>query len=62
MVLGTYYNPTVTAIGYIKVLAAGKLIAGFDILKVLSLGASAYYKKRDDVCTWLPSGANMRQS
>ena len=50
MVLGTYYNPTVTAIGYIKVLAAGKLIAGFDILKALSLGASArLYSKRDDV-------------
>ena len=45
MVLGTYYNPTVTAIGYIKVLAAGKLIAGFDILKALSLGASACYTR-----------------
>ncbi|HEV8504463.1 MAG TPA: hypothetical protein VGQ53_03655 [Chitinophagaceae bacterium] len=35
MVLGTYYNLTVTAIGYIKVLAASKLITGFDILKAL---------------------------
>ena len=60
MVLGTYYNPTVTAIGYIKVLAAGKLIAGFDILKALSLGASAcLYSKRDDVWSWLHPGTDM---
>jgi len=41
MVLGTYYNLTVTTIGYIKVLAAVNLITDFDILKALSLGASA---------------------
>jgi glutamate synthase domain-containing protein 2 len=46
MVLGTCYNLTVTAIGYIKVLAAGRLITGFDILKALSLGASACYTAR----------------
>ncbi len=31
---------------HIKVLAAGKIITGFDILKVLSLGASACYSAR----------------
>jgi glutamate synthase domain-containing protein 2 len=31
---------------HIKVLAAGKLITGFDILKALSLGASACYSAR----------------
>jgi len=46
MVLGTYYNLALTAIGYIKVLAAGKLITGFDILKSLSLRASACYIAR----------------
>lgn len=32
--------------GHIKILAAGKIITGFDILKVLSLGASACYSAR----------------
>jgi glutamate synthase domain-containing protein 2 len=32
--------------GHIKVLAAGKLITGFDILKAFSLGASACYTAR----------------
>jgi glutamate synthase domain-containing protein 2 len=31
---------------HIKILAAGKIITGFDILKVLSLGASACYSAR----------------
>jgi glutamate synthase domain-containing protein 2 len=31
---------------HIKILAAGKIITGFDILKVLSLGASACYSSR----------------
>ena len=30
----------------IKIIAAGKIITGFDILKVLSLGASACYSSR----------------
>lgn len=32
--------------GHIKVIAAGKIITGFDILKVLALGASACYSAR----------------
>ena len=32
--------------GHIKILAAGKIITGFDILKALSLGASACYSAR----------------
>jgi len=32
--------------GHIKIIAAGKIITGFDILKVLSLGASACYSAR----------------
>jgi len=32
--------------GHIKVFAAGKIITGFDILKVMSLGASACYSAR----------------
>jgi len=60
MVLGTYYNLTVTTIGYIKVLAAVNLITGFDILKALSLGASACLcSKRDDVCSWLYPGSDL---
>src|SRR5688500_17986647 len=31
---------------HIKILAAGKIITGFDIIKVLSLGASACYSAR----------------
>jgi isopentenyl diphosphate isomerase/L-lactate dehydrogenase-like FMN-dependent dehydrogenase len=32
--------------GHVKIIAAGKIITGFDIIKVLSLGASAYYCAR----------------
>lgn len=32
--------------GHIKILAAGKIITGFDILKVMALGASACYSAR----------------
>ncbi|MEO5995731.1 MAG: hypothetical protein ABIN89_03420 [Chitinophagaceae bacterium] len=45
----------------IKILAAGKIITGIDILKVLSLwGGGMLFSEGNDVRSWLHSGIDMR--
>jgi glutamate synthase domain-containing protein 2 len=47
-----FVKQTLTEYGFskqIKIIAAGKIITGFDVLKVLSLGASACYSARGNM-------------